>query len=166
MCNKAKWQKKEIFVLFFQILQILVIKSTYISKSWFLKKTLSSEIYLRSQKSHFQVFVFDLNSTRDFPILCKDFLKVSNIMDVSAKIKKRIRYWWRYTVYNFMDFSAMRIWKFFLMNCRFHVSLNIFWDSLLVSFMYVSLRPLSCTLLIKLFDCVEQYKQYIQTSWE
>ena len=34
-------EKKEIFVFFFQILQIFIIKSAYISKSWFFKKTLS-----------------------------------------------------------------------------------------------------------------------------
>ena len=34
LCNKAEWKKeKEIFVFFFQILQIFIIKSAYISKS-------------------------------------------------------------------------------------------------------------------------------------
>ena len=66
-----------------------------------------------------------------FPILCKDFIKVSDIMDVRAKTKKRIHYWWCYTVYNFIPFGHEDL-RIFLMICRF-----IFfpcWNSLLVSF--------------------------------
>ena len=130
---------------------------------------------LHGQKSHFQVCNFEIRPEKrcsirhcfytildSFPIFCKNFLKVSDIMDVCTKIKKQIHYWWCYTVYNFIDFSHEDLQIFWwIVGPLF--SLNISWNSLLVSFLFVSLRPLSCTLLIKLFDCLEKY---IQTSGE
>ena len=137
---------------------------------------------LHGQKSHFQDFTFDLNSSRDLAFLYSDcrFAQRSGARNVTVsipcfinfvfsvkiswkflilwllpqKIKKRIHYWWCYNVYNFVHFSHEDL-HILLMCCRF-IFFNICWNSLLISFLYVSLRPLSCTLLIKLFDCLDQ----------
>ena len=114
----------------------------------------------------FSIFIFRLEIHPEkwcsirLPILCKDFQKVSDIIDVGVKMKKRIHYRRSYTVYNFIHFSHEGL-QIFLMNCRFIFSPHICWNSLLVSFLYVSLGPLSWTLLINLLDGLEQY---IQTS--
>ena len=59
------------FTIFF------IIKSAYISKSWFFKETLKFCIWfldnLHGQKSHFQVFIFDLNSSRDLAFSYSDW---------------------------------------------------------------------------------------------
>ena len=135
---------------------------------------------LPGQKSHFQIFIFDLNSSRDLAFLYSDwrfaqrngawyvtvsipyftvFLFSVNILwkflilwMLVQKIKMQIHYWWCYTIYSFIYFNHDNL-QIFLMNCRFIFSFNICWNSILILFLYVSLRPLLCTLLIKLFVC-------------
>ena len=139
--------KKKKIVFFFQILQIFITKSAYISKSWFFKKTLSFVYNFCTtwmDRNHISKFLFLTLSfifgleirpekrcslrhcfyTRlySFPILCKNFQKVSDIVDVSAKLKKRIYFWWGYSVYNFIDFSH-EDFQIVLINCRFIFSL-------------------------------------------
>ena len=53
-------------------------------------------------------------------------------------------------------YFSHEVLQVFLMNCGSIFSLNNF---LLVFFLYGSLKPLSCTVLIKLFDCLEDYIQ-------
>ena len=59
--NKAEWKKKEIFVFFYQILQIFIIKYAYISKRRFSKKTLSFLYNFSTtskDKNHISKFLF------------------------------------------------------------------------------------------------------------
>ena len=77
MCNKANG-KKEIFVFFFQILQIFFYQVCLYSQELIFFKKTRSFVYiicknLHEQKSHFQVFIFDLNSSRDLAFLYSDW---------------------------------------------------------------------------------------------
>ena len=71
-------EKKKYLFSFFKFYNFFIIKSAYISKSWFFKKKNPKFcIYylqnLHEQKSHFQVFIFDLNSSRDLAFLYSDW---------------------------------------------------------------------------------------------
>ena len=185
MCNKAEWKKKYL-LSFFKFYKFFIIKCAYISKSWFFLKKPKFCIQffhnLFGQKLHFQVFVFDLNSSRNLAFLYWDwrfaqrnvarYVTVSipyfTVFLFSVKISWKFLILWMLERKLKSDFitggaipftifytSVMRTCKFVWWIVGSFSSLNICWKSLLVSFLYVSLRPLSCTLLIKLFDCLE-----------
>ena len=70
-------EKKKYLFSFFKFYKFSFIKSAYIRKSWFFLKKPKFCIYylqnLHEQKSHFQVFIFDLNSSRDLAFLYSDW---------------------------------------------------------------------------------------------
>ena len=125
--------------LFSNFTNFFIIKSAYIlARVDFFKQTLSFVYNFCTtcmDRNYISKFFFGLNSSRDlaflysycrfaqrngaryvisysFPIHCKDFLKIFDIMEVSAKIKKWIHYWWRYTV-TILYTTVMRTCKLF-----------------------------------------------------
>ena len=135
--------------------------------------------YLHGQKSHFQVFIFDLNSSRDLTFLYSDqrFAQRNSARYVTVSIPYitvflfSVKIFWKFLIlwmfawklksefliggvipFTILQTSVMRTCKFFWWIVGSFFSFNICWNSLLVSFLYVSLRLLSCILLIKLFE--------------
>ena len=117
--------------------------STFNSLTTLLKNLLKvSAIYSYQE---FAVFLFSVKISWKFLILWMLARKLKSEFIIGGAITFTILYT-----------SVMRTCKFFWWILGSFFSLNICWNSLLVSFLHVSLKPLSCNLLIKLFDCLEQ----------
>ena len=131
---------------------------------------------LHRQKSHFHVFIFDLNSSRDLAFLYSDwrftqrngtrYVTVSipyfTVFLFSVKISWKFLILWmlarklksKFIIGGTIPFtilytSVMRTCKFFWWIVGSFFPLHLCWNSLLVSFLYVGLRRLSCTGFIK-----------------
>ena len=162
-------EKKYLFS-FFKFYKFFVIKSAFISKSWFFRKTLSfvynfcatcmgrnhifkfvilrfaqrnGAQYVTVSIPYLTVFLFSVKISWKFLILWMFARKLKSKFIIGGAIPFTILYT-----------SVMGTWKFFWWIIGSFFSLNICWNSVLVSFLYVSLRPLSCNLLSKLFDCL------------
>ena len=126
---------------------------------------------LHEQKSHFQVFIFELNCSWNLAFLYSyrifaqrngtGYVTVSipyfRVCRFSVKISRKFLILWMLArklssgfitcgaiPFTTLYASVIKTCKFLKSFCGFIFSLNICWNSLLVSFLYVNLRPLSC----------------------